>query len=67
MSSRPAMKAAVSVIQQHRTAQQRETWTTVSTEGAGWLPHTRYGLGAFERGSAVQAHPNARQDATIPP
>ncbi|GAB4585684.1 hypothetical protein [Nocardia sp. IFM 10818] len=23
-------------------------WTTVSTEGANWLPHTRYGLGLFE-------------------
>ncbi|MFE0023720.1 serine hydrolase domain-containing protein [Amycolatopsis sp. NPDC059021] len=29
-------------------AQHRQMWTTVSTEGANWLPHTRYGLGVFE-------------------
>ncbi|MFD9891972.1 serine hydrolase domain-containing protein [Amycolatopsis sp. NPDC059027] len=29
-------------------AQHRQMWTTVSTEGANWLPHTRYGLGLFE-------------------
>ncbi|RJL35725.1 serine hydrolase domain-containing protein [Bailinhaonella thermotolerans] len=33
--------------------QHREMWTTVSTEGAGWLPHTRYGLGMFELDRAV--------------
>jgi D-alanyl-D-alanine carboxypeptidase len=29
-------------------AQHREMWTTVSTEGGYWMPHTRYGLGLFE-------------------
>jgi D-alanyl-D-alanine carboxypeptidase len=29
-------------------AQHREMWTTVSTEGAHWMPHSRYGLGVFE-------------------
>ncbi|MFI9503711.1 serine hydrolase domain-containing protein [Nocardia sp. NPDC052566] len=29
-------------VQHHRM------WTTVTTEGANWLPHTRYGLGLFE-------------------
>ncbi|SHF90976.1 serine hydrolase domain-containing protein [Streptoalloteichus hindustanus] len=29
-------------------AQHREMWTTVSTEGGNWTPHTRYGLGVFE-------------------
>ncbi|AHI02130.1 serine hydrolase domain-containing protein [Kutzneria albida] len=29
-------------------AQHRQMWTTVSTEGSNWLPHTRYGLGLFE-------------------
>ncbi|MEV5593922.1 serine hydrolase [Streptomyces sp. NPDC052496] len=29
-------------------AQHREMWTTVSTEGGHWTPHTRYGLGLFE-------------------
>ncbi|MEU8324337.1 serine hydrolase domain-containing protein [Nonomuraea sp. NPDC048881] len=30
-------------------AQLREMLTTVSTEGAGWIPDTRYGLGVFEQ------------------
>ncbi|MEU1725306.1 serine hydrolase domain-containing protein [Nonomuraea sp. NPDC005692] len=30
-------------------AQLREMLTTVSTEGAGWIPGTRYGLGIFEQ------------------
>ncbi|MEV4178076.1 serine hydrolase domain-containing protein [Nonomuraea sp. NPDC049709] len=34
-------------------AQHRKMWTTVSTEGAGWLPHTRYGLGLFELDKAA--------------
>lgn len=29
-------------------AQHREMWTTVSTEGGYWMPHSRYGLGVFE-------------------
>ncbi|MDP9868572.1 MULTISPECIES: serine hydrolase domain-containing protein [Streptosporangium] len=29
-------------------AQHRQMWTTVSTEGSYWMPHTRYGLGVFE-------------------
>jgi D-alanyl-D-alanine carboxypeptidase len=29
-------------------AQHRQMWTTVSTEGSHWMPHTRYGLGLFE-------------------
>ncbi|MFI6817269.1 serine hydrolase domain-containing protein [Nonomuraea sp. NPDC050328] len=29
-------------------AQHRELWTTVSTEGGYWMPHSRYGLGMFE-------------------
>ncbi|MFI6920645.1 serine hydrolase domain-containing protein [Nonomuraea spiralis] len=29
-------------------AQHRQMWTTVSTEGGYWMPHTRYGLGLFE-------------------
>ncbi|SDM37665.1 serine hydrolase domain-containing protein [Allokutzneria albata] len=29
-------------------AQHRAMWTTVSTEGSGWIPRTRYGLGMFE-------------------
>ncbi|MCG5213219.1 serine hydrolase domain-containing protein [Streptosporangium sp. KLBMP 9127] len=29
-------------------AQHRQMWTTVSTEGAHWMPHARYGLGLFE-------------------
>nr|WP_042187426.1 serine hydrolase domain-containing protein [Kibdelosporangium sp. MJ126-NF4] len=33
--------------------QHRQMWTTVSTEGANWLPHTRYGLGLFEFDTAV--------------
>ncbi|GLZ78628.1 D-alanyl-D-alanine carboxypeptidase [Actinorhabdospora filicis] len=28
--------------------QHRQMWTTVSTDGAFWMPHTRYGLGVFE-------------------
>ncbi|WP_431899081.1 serine hydrolase domain-containing protein [Nonomuraea sp. bgisy101] len=28
--------------------QHREMWTTISTEGGHWMPHTRYGLGVFE-------------------
>ncbi|MFC4084375.1 serine hydrolase domain-containing protein [Amycolatopsis samaneae] len=28
--------------------QHQKMWTTVSTEGTNWLPHTRYGLGLFE-------------------
>ncbi|MEO3875585.1 serine hydrolase domain-containing protein [Nonomuraea sp. B12E4] len=34
-------------------AQHRKMWTTVSTEGVGWLPHTRYGLGLFELDKAA--------------
>ncbi|MFB4283549.1 serine hydrolase domain-containing protein [Nonomuraea sp. MTCD27] len=34
-------------------AQHRKMWTTVSTEGANWLPHTRYGLGSFELDPAM--------------
>ncbi|MBW4716598.1 serine hydrolase domain-containing protein [Saccharothrix obliqua] len=34
-------------------AQHRRMWTTVTTEGAGWLPHTRYGLGLLEFDRAV--------------
>ncbi|MFI9596367.1 serine hydrolase [Nonomuraea sp. NPDC052265] len=30
-------------------AQLREMLTTVPTEGAGWIPGTRYGLGIFEQ------------------
>ncbi|MFF5210019.1 serine hydrolase domain-containing protein [Streptosporangium sp. NPDC000396] len=30
-------------------AQLREMLTTVSTDGAGWIPKTRYGLGIFEQ------------------
>ncbi|MET8339151.1 serine hydrolase domain-containing protein [Streptosporangium canum] len=30
-------------------AQLREMLTTVPTEGAGWIPDTRYGLGVFEQ------------------
>ncbi|MFC4533547.1 serine hydrolase domain-containing protein [Sphaerisporangium dianthi] len=30
-------------------AQQDEMFTTVSTEGAGWVPHTRYGLGVYSQ------------------
>ncbi|MFB8278140.1 serine hydrolase domain-containing protein [Nocardia colli] len=29
--------------------QQRDMWTTVSTDGAEWVEHTRYGLGVFEQ------------------
>lgn len=29
--------------------QQREMFTTVSTDGAGWIPDTRYGLGVFSQ------------------
>lgn len=29
--------------------QQREMWTTVSTDGADWVANTRYGLGVFEQ------------------
>ncbi|WP_327090258.1 beta-lactamase family protein [Nonomuraea sp. NBC_01738] len=29
-------------------AQHRQMWTTVSTEGSYWMPHSRYGLGLFE-------------------
>ncbi|MFI6324984.1 serine hydrolase domain-containing protein [Nonomuraea sp. NPDC050556] len=28
--------------------QHRQMWTTVSTEGSYWMPHTNYGLGLFE-------------------
>lgn len=28
--------------------QHRQMWTTVTTEGSNWLPHTRYGLGLIE-------------------
>ncbi|MGX1771196.1 serine hydrolase domain-containing protein [Nocardia brasiliensis] len=28
-------------------AQHTRMWTTVSTEGTGWVPHTTYGLGVF--------------------
>ncbi|MFB9961509.1 serine hydrolase domain-containing protein [Sinosporangium siamense] len=28
--------------------QHRKMWTTISTEGGHWMPHTRYGLGVFE-------------------
>ncbi|GAA3487291.1 serine hydrolase domain-containing protein [Streptomyces cremeus] len=34
-------------------AQHRAMWTTVSTEGAHWMPHSRYGLGVFELDPAV--------------
>ncbi|ONI79846.1 alkaline D-peptidase [Actinosynnema sp. ALI-1.44] len=34
-------------------AQHRQMWTTVSTEGSDWLPHTRYGLGLFEFDTAA--------------
>ncbi|MFD6070429.1 serine hydrolase domain-containing protein [Amycolatopsis lurida] len=34
-------------------AQHRAMWTTVSTEGSGWIPHTHYGLGVFELDKAV--------------
>ena len=27
----------------------REMWTTVPTEGAGWIPNTRYGMGVWEQ------------------
>ncbi|MFG1690379.1 serine hydrolase domain-containing protein [Nonomuraea sp. NPDC049269] len=30
-------------------AQQREMFTTVSTEGADWVPNTRYGLGVYSQ------------------
>ncbi|MFI9401760.1 serine hydrolase domain-containing protein [Nocardia sp. NPDC052316] len=30
-------------------AQQREMWTTVATDGAQWVPDTRYGCGVFEQ------------------
>jgi D-alanyl-D-alanine carboxypeptidase len=30
-------------------AQQEEMFTTVSTEGAGWVPDTRYGLGVYSQ------------------
>lgn len=30
-------------------ALQAEMWATVSTEGAGWIPDTRYGMGTFEQ------------------
>lgn len=30
-------------------AQQREMFTTVSTEGSGWVPNTRYGLGVYSQ------------------
>jgi len=30
-------------------AQQQEMFTTVSTEGSGWVPDTRYGLGVYEQ------------------
>jgi D-alanyl-D-alanine carboxypeptidase len=29
--------------------QQREMFITVSTDGAGWIPDTRYGLGVFSQ------------------
>ncbi|OLF07889.1 serine hydrolase domain-containing protein [Actinophytocola xanthii] len=29
-------------------AQHEDMWTTVSTEGADWIPNTAYGLGVFE-------------------
>jgi D-alanyl-D-alanine carboxypeptidase len=34
-------------------AQHREMWTTVSTEGSHWMPHSAYGLGVFELDPAV--------------
>ncbi|RKT54218.1 serine hydrolase domain-containing protein [Saccharothrix australiensis] len=34
-------------------AQHHALWTTVSTEGSGWIPHTRYGLGMFELEKAL--------------
>ncbi|MGV9760963.1 serine hydrolase domain-containing protein [Streptomyces tricolor] len=34
-------------------AQHRAMWTTVSTEGGHWMPHSRYGLGVFELDEAV--------------
>ncbi|MEU2437335.1 serine hydrolase domain-containing protein [Streptomyces rubradiris] len=33
--------------------QHREMWTTVSTEGGHWMPHSAYGLGVFELDPAV--------------
>ncbi|MEV4016233.1 serine hydrolase domain-containing protein [Nonomuraea angiospora] len=30
-------------------AQQKEMFTTVPTEGAGWVPNTRYGLGVYSQ------------------
>ncbi|KAA2261977.1 beta-lactamase family protein [Solihabitans fulvus] len=30
-------------------ALQAEMWATVSTEGSGWIPNTRYGMGTFEQ------------------
>ncbi|GII32852.1 serine hydrolase domain-containing protein [Planotetraspora mira] len=30
-------------------AQQKEMFTTVSTEGSGWVPNTRYGLGVYSQ------------------
>lgn len=31
------------------SAQQKEMFTTVSTEGSGWVPNTRYGLGVYSQ------------------
>lgn len=41
-------------------AQHRRMWTTVSTEGANWLPYTRYGLGLFEFDTASTGGPVLR-------
>lgn len=34
-------------------AQHAEMWTTITTEGANWLPYTRYGLGLLEYDKAA--------------
>lgn len=30
-------------------AQHQQMWTTISTDGSDWVPHTRYGLGVFSQ------------------
>ncbi|MFH8349681.1 serine hydrolase domain-containing protein [Streptomyces sp. NPDC018045] len=35
------------------SAQHREMWTMVSTEGGNWMPHSTYGLGVFGLDPAV--------------
>jgi D-alanyl-D-alanine carboxypeptidase len=41
-------------------AQHHEMWTTVSTSGAHWMPHSRYGLGVFELDGAATGGPTLR-------